>query len=106
MSLAATPEVENHGALLSASRDWLTEHASAAPMLVVIDEGPYAARMSGDAGFEQRLLERCKLWREFVAGYGLRSCILDLSRMRAGAPGEADARDAARQALWTAGELA
>jgi hypothetical protein len=106
MTLAATPEVENHGAVIAGLRDWLTQNANAVPLLVVIDEAPYAARMSGDASFGKRLEERRRLWSDFVAGYGLRACIVDLSRITAGAPSEMAARDAARAALWTANERA
>jgi hypothetical protein len=104
MTLAATPEVENHGALIAGMRDWLTQNASGAPLLVVIDEAPYAARMGSDPGFEHRILERRRLWSEFVAGYGLRACLVNLTQIRTGAPGEALARDAARAALWTASQ--
>jgi len=104
MTLAATPEVENHGALLGGFRDWMSRNATAAPLLVVIDEAAYGARMRGDAGLEQRLADRRKLWREFVAGYALRACIVDLTQMRPGTTAEASARDAARAALWTASE--
>jgi Protein of unknown function (DUF2868) len=106
MTLASTPEVENHGALLTAWRDWLAKHAASTPLLIVIDEGPYAARMRGDATFEQRLQERRKLWREFVAGYGMRAGFADLIQLKPGAASEINARDEARAALWTAGERA
>jgi hypothetical protein len=106
MTLAATPEVENHGTLLSTARDWLTRNSSAAPMLVLIDEAPYLVRMRGDAGFESRVEERRKLWREFVAGYGLPVCCADLTQMRPGSSAELAARDGARAALWTASERA
>ena len=106
MTLAATPEVENHGALLAQIRDWLTEHASASPLLVVIDETPYTARLRGDPSYDQRLQERRNLWRTFVAGYGLRACLVDLAQMRPGSSSELDARDSVRAALWTASELA
>ncbi len=106
MSLAATPEVENHGVLIAAVRDWLAQHASATPLLVVIDEAAYAARMKGDAAFQARLPERRTLWREFVAGYGLRACVADLTQIASGGASEIEARDAARAALWTASERA
>jgi hypothetical protein len=106
LSLAATPEVENHGALVSGLRDWLTQNAGRSPLLVLVDEAPYAARMRGDTGFEQRVQERRKLWQDFVAGYGLRACCVDLSRMRAGTESEPEARDTVRAALWTASERA
>jgi Protein of unknown function (DUF2868) len=106
MTLASTPEVENHGAFLTAWRDWLAENAVAAPLLIVIDEGPYAARMRGEAAFEQRVQERRTVWREFVAGYGLRAVFADLIQIKPGAAAEINARDAARSALWTASERA
>ena len=106
MTLASTPEVENHGAFLTAWRDWLAKNATSAPLLIVVDEGPYAARMRGEAAFEQRVQERRKLWREFVAGYGLRAVFADLIQIKPGAPSEINARDEARSALWTASERA
>jgi hypothetical protein len=106
MTLASTPEVENHGAFLAAWRDWLAKHATSSPLLILIDEGPYTARMRGDAAFEQRVQERRGLWREFVAGYGLRAVFADLIQIKPGAPSEINARDAARAALWTASERA
>ncbi len=106
MTLSSTPEVENHGAFLAAWRDWLTRNAASAPLLIVIDEGPYAARMRGEAAFEQRVQERRRLWRNFIAGYGLRACFADLIQIKPGAASEIDARDEARAALWTASERA
>jgi hypothetical protein len=106
MTLASTPEVENHGAFLTAWRDWLAKNATSSPLLILIDEGPYAARMRGEAAFEQRVQERRKLWRDFVAGYGLRSSFADLILIKPGAASEINARDEARAALWTAGERA
>jgi hypothetical protein len=106
VTLASTPEVENHGALLTAWRDWLGKHAASTPLLILIDEGPYVARLRGEAVFDQRIQERRKLWREFVAGYGLRASFADLIQMKPGAASEINARDEARAALWTAGERA
>ncbi|MBV8804024.1 MAG: DUF2868 domain-containing protein [Sinobacteraceae bacterium] len=106
MTLASTPEAENHGAFLTKWRDWLAKNAASTPLLILIDEGPYAARMRGEAAFEQRLQERRKLWREFIAGYGLRAGFADLIQIKPGAASEINARDEARAALWTAGERA
>ncbi|MFL6602003.1 MAG: hypothetical protein ACJ8R9_11820 [Steroidobacteraceae bacterium] len=106
MTLASTPEVENHGAFLAAWRDWLAKNAASAPLLILIDEGPYSARMRGEAAFEQRVQERRKLWREFVAGYGMRASFADLIQIKPGAASEINARDEARAALWTASERA
>ena len=101
MTVAATPEAENHGAALGALRDSLARTPAAPPLLVVIDTGPYSQRMHGDASFDRRLTERRRLWSEFVAGYGLRACVVDLSGIVAGAPSESAARDVARAALWS-----
>jgi hypothetical protein len=106
MTLASTPEVENHGAFLGAWRDWLAKNAASIPLLILIDEGPYAARMRGEAAFEQRIQERRSLWREFITGYGLRAVFADLIQIKPGAASEINARDEARAALWTASERA
>jgi hypothetical protein len=103
MTVASTPEVENHGAIIAAMRDLCASRAGASPLLVIVDTGAYAARMQGGAELEQRLQERRRLWSQFVAGYGLRACIVDLARIVPGAPSESEARDQARAALWSGG---
>ena len=55
MAAASTPEVENHGVVINTLRDALAQKSQPLPLLIVIDTGPYAARMQGDATFEQRL---------------------------------------------------
>lgn len=74
-SLAATPEGENHGVFIAGVRDWLAVRRPDARMKVVIDEGPYAARMG-----EQRLAERRESWREFVAARGLKPDFVNLAQ--------------------------
>ena len=44
-TLASTPEAENHGAVIGAFRDW----AQRVPLLVIVDESEYAARIAGDS---------------------------------------------------------
>jgi hypothetical protein len=101
MSVASTPEVENHGAVIGAVRDQLSQTASAPPLLVLIDTGPYAQRMEIDASLETRLAERRRLWSQFVAGYGLRACIVNLTNIVAGAPSELAARERVGAALFS-----
>lgn len=101
MSLASTPEPENHGAVIAGVRDWLARSQRAVPLLVLIDESPYAARMRGETSFEQRLAERRRVWSDFVAGYGLRACIFDLAHLAAD---DTRVRDSVRAALWTPGQ--
>jgi hypothetical protein len=79
LSLAATPEAENHGATLKAIRDH-TERSRTAPLLIIaVDESGFAARFSHDRTLAHRLEERRSLWRDFVAGYGLEAWFVDLS---------------------------
>jgi len=103
MPAASTPEVENHGVVINTLRDSLAREPHPRPLLIVIDTGPYAARMQGDATFERRLRERCNLWSEFVAGYGLRACLVDLSHIIPESPAATEAQELARASLWSAG---
>jgi len=102
MSAASTPEAENHGAVINTLRDSLARKSQPLPLLIVIDTGPYAARMQGDATFERRLRERHNLWSEFVAGYGLSACLVDLSRITPESPAATEAQELARASLWSA----
>jgi hypothetical protein len=103
MAAASTPEAENHGVVISTLRDSLARKSQPLPLLIVIDTGPYAARMQGDATFEQRLRERRNLWSEFVAGYGLNACLVDLPRITPESPAATEAQELARASLWSAG---
>jgi len=78
LSLAATPEAENHGVVIAAARDAAHRARPPAGVRIVVDESPYAARLSGDATLASRLEERRRLWRNFVAGYGLDADLLPL----------------------------
>jgi hypothetical protein len=78
MNLAATPEAENHGVVIAAARDAAHRARPPAGVRIVIDESPYAARLSADASLASRLEERRRLWRNFVAGYGLEADVLPL----------------------------
>jgi hypothetical protein len=79
-SLAATPEDENHGALIAGLRDWLAVSSPRTELLVLVDEGPYAARMLSDGGAQQRMDERRSLWRDFISARGVNFRFADLSR--------------------------
>ncbi len=71
MNLAATPETENHGAAIVAARDHARRARPEQRLLVVVDESAYASRFAGAAAASGRLEERRRLWRDFVAGYGV-----------------------------------
>jgi hypothetical protein len=97
MSLAATPEAENHGLIIASARDALLRAPGGAPLAVIVDEGPYLARLGADASLKDRVEDRRKLWRSFISGYGLKGCLIDLSQEEFS---EAQ-REALRDALWT-----
>ncbi len=83
MNLAATPEAENHGVVIAAARDSARRARPPAAVRVVVDESPYAERLAGDASLASRLEERRRLWRDFVAGYGLEADLVALAGVRA-----------------------
>jgi hypothetical protein len=76
MTLAATPEAENHGVVIAAARDAARRARPPAAVRIVVDEAPYADRLAGDASLAPRLEERRRLWREFVASFGLEATFL------------------------------
>ena len=76
MTLAATPEAENHGVVIAAARDAAHRARPPAAVRIVVDEAPYAERFAGDASLAPRLEERRRLWRDFVAAYGLEATFL------------------------------
>ena len=80
MNLAATPEAENHGVVIAAARDSARRARPPAAVRVVVDESPYAERLAGDASLAPRLEERRRLWRDFVAGYGLEADLVAARR--------------------------
>lgn len=81
LSLAATPEAENHGVVIAAARDAAHRARPPAAVRIVVDESPYATRFAGDASLAPRLEERRRLWRNFVAGYGLEADLLPLETL-------------------------
>jgi hypothetical protein len=76
-SLGATPESENHGAVVGAVRDAVQRLRPAPELLVVVDEAPYATRLGADESYERRLDERRDLWRGFLRAYGLELTLLE-----------------------------
>jgi hypothetical protein len=88
VSLAATPEHENHGGLLTQ----LGQALGKAPALLV-DESAYARRLG--PGGEARLAERRAAWRAFAQAHGTTMASADLAALDRGAH-EALERDLAR----------
>jgi cytochrome b subunit of formate dehydrogenase len=80
MNLAATPEPENHGVVIAAARDAAHRARPPAAVRVVVDESPYAQRFAADPSLVARVEERRRLWREFVAGFGLEADLVELEK--------------------------
>lgn len=79
-SLAATPEVENHGRFLELLR------AAVGPqhgLGLLLDAGPYRRRLGGEA--TTRLAERYQTWEAFAAARGLPAACIDLAAVERGA---------------------
>jgi hypothetical protein len=93
-TLSATPEAENHGAVISTFRDWAKRG-----VFVVVDESDYVTRIQGDATLQARLDERRELWRGFVRRFGIGVVIANLERLAAGTAPEADALGGVREAF-------
>jgi uncharacterized protein DUF2868 len=98
-NLAATPEEENHGAVIAGVRDWLTAKQQHGQLLVVVDEGPYAARMAAD-GADARVAERRHAWQEFVATHGLGACVVNLAAAERDETPPPEQTDCVRKSLW------
>jgi hypothetical protein len=72
-SLAATPEKENHGALL----DYLVKRVPRG-VAVLLDESPLVERSGDQVGAETRVAERAALWRQFCSFHGASAHVVNL----------------------------
>ena len=73
-SLASTPEHENHGAFLDTLRD-----AVRAPLLALVDEGPYKRRLGDQPAARDRLAERRHAWSAFGSAHRVDIAFVDLA---------------------------
>ena len=76
LNLAATPEEETHGVALDRVQRRATASSKA---LAIVDEGPYASRMSAAGGAPERMNERRRLWQDFVERHGPSACFVNLA---------------------------
>lgn len=72
-SLAATPEKENHGAVLDQLR-----RAAPRGIAVLVDESSLTERAPSQAGVDSRLAERTALWRQFCHFHGCSATVVNL----------------------------
>jgi len=83
-SLAATPEVENHGRILQQARDRWSRAKAGSRWLVLVDEAPFLAHFGGDASLATRIEQRRSAWRDFVRAHGFEACALDFGSIPTG----------------------
>jgi len=69
MNLAATPEVENHGAVLDSARE--SARAGGGATRLLVDEATYLERFGTDPALAGRIEQRRQLWREFASRHGV-----------------------------------
>lgn len=72
-NLSATPEKENHGALLK-----YLSHCASHGIGVLIDESGFLQRIGTQAGGKARLAERIHLWQQFCNFHGMSANIVNL----------------------------
>ncbi|HWJ06031.1 MAG TPA: DUF2868 domain-containing protein [Steroidobacteraceae bacterium] len=83
-NLAATPELENHGAALRAAQAREAKAAGIVRRVAVVDETPFLARMGNDPALDARVEERRQAWREFVRRHGWEAYLVDLEAVARG----------------------
>jgi len=98
-NLGSTPERENHGEILEIFRDARRRLPGVSPLLVILDESTFVARMRGDRSYESRLEERRTAWIEFVRRYGVGVCCIDLVREATADPPDAEQAACVRATL-------
>ncbi|MES2164768.1 MAG: DUF2868 domain-containing protein [Pseudomonadota bacterium] len=77
-NLSATPEKENHGALL----DYLVA-SSPREVIALLDESAYLDRMGEQADARARLAERTALWQQFCAFHQVKAEVVNLLKPHA-----------------------
>jgi hypothetical protein len=102
MSLAATPEAESHGVVLTAWRDHARHAPGSGRLLFIVDEGPYRERLGQDASMQARLGERRELWQRFARSVGVPVLCTDLRSVSRTDGENAAAIAALHQCLWPA----
>lgn len=77
-SLAATPEAENHGALMAGLQALGRETRPPQRVVALVDESAYRRRLDGEAGADTRLAQRRAAWQTILGSEAL--ITIDLSQ--------------------------
>ena len=78
-SLSATPETENHGALVAGLARRLADEKAGTMPGAIIDESAFRAHFAGQAGLDKRIATRSEAWSKIVGGAGLVPLAIDLA---------------------------
>jgi len=78
-NLSATPEAENHGALVAGLRQRLAKERRDAALLVVLDEAAMRRHPGARDGADTRLETRRQAWRAMLRPHGVEPVSLDLA---------------------------
>lgn len=77
-NLSATPEAENHGALVAGIQGRLRQGNGGAGLTILLDETAYRQRLAGQSGAEARLESRRKAWEAMLGHQHVTALTLDL----------------------------
>jgi hypothetical protein len=77
-NLAATPETENHGALVAGVRQAMERDGSGVGFAVLLDGSGYRQRLAGQAGSDRRMETRRGAWERMLSPLGIRPLFVDL----------------------------
>jgi hypothetical protein len=76
-NLSATPEAENHGALVAGIRR-LMKGRSGSALTVLLDESAYRQRLAGQGGADARLETRRQAWTAILAPHDVQPVAIDV----------------------------
>lgn len=78
LNLSATPEAENHGALVAGLRRHQAANGGGPALTVLLDETAYRQRLAGQGGAEGRIETRRLAWEKVMTQQGIKPVSLDL----------------------------
>jgi len=77
-NLSATPEAENHGALVAGIQRRLVQGGGGAGLTILLDETAYGQRLAGQSGADARLETRRQAWEAMLGHQHVKPLAIDL----------------------------
>ena len=84
-NLSATPEAENHGALVAGIQRRLVQGRGGAGLTILLDETAYRQRLAGQSGADSRLETRRRAWETMLVHQHVTPLAIDLDDENAAA---------------------